>query len=530
MRASAIAAAQASLRQSRSGMESAREVPRSARIKATPRMVRCFSGTDHEVHRERARGQLSSWLREEPNRGLYLPLPTRVEIADQAEEMPLEAEDSQPSMPVSIEDCRARVKVMLENPASGRGAAFIQYTMFIVIMAAVTCAICETIPDMEHELIFHLMEPVFTAVFTCEISMRWWISDSNWDFFSSPFSIIDLLATLPGYIDIVLPLLLSNADSKMAQAEKHKRIISMNSLRAIRLADLMRIVRLLRVLRVANTMRQWEMINVVLRSIYGSLQGILVLISFTTVGTILSSTVAYIFEMGDETKFTSIPASMWWAASTITAVGYGDLVPTTVGGKLTAVTTMFLGTIIMAVCIAVITNSFTIQYQRELYLARMRRLKQQAEDSGHASHEPMTPQRARLYNKNQKPRDALSREPSKQSAIAIAAPELDGDFDGAGGFELEAQNNDIASYVTELEEMTEALMLTFEAYLDQGESRNSPGSSKFKQSGLGRVALEMLRKNSANWFDQARNFSQELATWATDDTSPARNNVASGRS
>ncbi|CAK9031952.1 unnamed protein product, partial [Durusdinium trenchii] len=317
----------ASLRQSRSGMESAREVPRSARIKATPRMVRCFSGTDHEVHRERARGQLSSWLREEPNRGLYLPLPTRVEIADQAEEMPLEAEDSQPSMPVSIEDCRARVKVMLENPASGRGAAFIQYTMFIVIMAAVTCAICETIPDMEHELIFHLMEPVFTAVFTCEISMRWWISDSNWDFFSSPFSIIDLLATLPGYIDIVLPLLLSNADSKMAQAEKHKRIISMNSLRAIRLADLMRIVRLLRVLRVANTMRQWEMINVVLRSIYGSLQGILVLISFTTVGTILSSTVAYIFEMGDETKFTSIPASMWWAASTITAVGYGDLVP-----------------------------------------------------------------------------------------------------------------------------------------------------------------------------------------------------------
>ncbi|CAE7883860.1 KCNB2, partial [Symbiodinium microadriaticum] len=240
-------------------------------------------------------------------------------------------------------------ELMTKNPASGRAAAFVQYTMFIVIMAAaarrvriVTCAICETIPEMEHEYIFHILEPVFTAVFTLEISTRWWVADSNWDFFASPFSIIDMLATLPGYVDIVLPLIL-DADNEMAQAEKHKRIISMNSLRAIRLADLMRIVRLLRVLRVANTMRQWEMINVVLKSIYGSLQGILVLISFTTVGTILSSTVAYVFEMGDDTKFTSIPASMWWAASTITAVGYGDLVPRTVAGKLTAVTTMLFG-------------------------------------------------------------------------------------------------------------------------------------------------------------------------------------------
>lgn len=525
MRASAIAAAQATLRQSRSGIESAREVPRSARHKVTPRMIRCFSGSNHEVQHERAQMRANSWRAcEEPHRGLYLPLPTRVEIADQPEEVVPFQEDDEPSCPVSLEDCRARVKVMLENPASGRVAAFIQYAMFIVIMAAVTCAICETIPDLEQEMIFNLMEPVFTAVFTLEISMRWWISDSNWEFFTSPFSIIDLLATLPGYIDILLPLLLPAADSKVAQAEKHKRIISMNSLRAIRLADLMRIVRLLRVLRVANTMRQWEMINVVLRSIYGSLQGILVLITFTTVGTILSSTVAYIFEMGDETKFTSIPASMWWAASTITAVGYGDLVPTTVGGKLTAVTTMFLGTIIMAVCIAVITNSCTIQYQRELYLARMRRLQQRAEESGQPAQTPMTPQRARLYNKKG---DVSRREPSKEPTIAIAGPELT-DFGGAGfDLEVEQQNDDIATYVTELEEMTEALMLTFEAYLDQGESRGSP-NGKVKQSGLGRVAFEMLRKNSACWFDQARNLSHELATWAAEDHSPAQRSNSQG--
>jgi len=466
--------------------------------------------------------------RENSRQGLYLPLPSRVpegsDGEDNGEENGVQSSQSAGwDVPSSCEDCRLRVKLMLENPASGRAAAFVQYTMFIVIMAAVTCAICETIPEMEHEYIFHILEPVFTAVFTLEISTRWWVADSNWDFFASPFSIIDMLATLPGYVDIVLPLIL-DADNEMAQAEKHKRIISMNSLRAIRLADLMRIVRLLRVLRVANTMRQWEMINVVLKSIYGSLQGILVLISFTTVGTILSSTVAYVFEMGDDTKFTSIPASMWWAASTITAVGYGDLVPRTVAGKLTAVTTMFLGTIIMAVCIAVITNSFTIQYQRELYLARMRRLQQRAEEHGHTNLSPLTPQRARFYSKEP---SSLASSSSRRrltrpiTGEVVRAPPSDrfvgGEFEEDDD-EDPAENDDIASFVKELEEMTEALLLTFEAYLDQGEAKEAtPHTSRSRQSGLGRVALDMLRKNSHVWFDQARSFSQELATWATDD-------------
>ena len=81
-------------------------------------------------------------------------------------------------------------------------------------------------------------------------------------------------------------------------------------------------------------------------------------------------------------------------------------------------------------------------------------------------------------------------------------------------YDRESTIEAILRQVTELEEMTEALMLTFEvvkfspfsprqplafrqAYLDQGESRVN--GAKLKQSGLGRVALEMLRKNSACW-------------------------------
>eukprot|EP00439_Symbiodinium_sp_Y106_P055181 s271_g7.t1 len=223
-------------------------------------------------------------------------------------------------------------------------------------------------------------------------------------------------------------------------------------------------------------------------------------------------------------------------------------VPRTVAGKLTAVTTMFLGTIIMAVCIAVITNSFTIQYQRELYLARMRRLQQRAEEHGHTNLSPLTPQRARFYSKDTgcfRGRGALEyiHEPSSLASSSsrrrltrpitgevVRAPPSDrfvgGEFEEDDD-EDPAENDDIASFVKELEEMTEALLLTFEAlwrdgyaYLDQGEAKEAtPHTSRSRQSGLGRVALDMLRKNSHVWPGTfgARSFSQELATWATDD-------------
>eukprot|EP00439_Symbiodinium_sp_Y106_P028980 s3760_g3.t1 len=236
MRASSIAAAQAAASAAAAalrahghdGAESARDAPRSAREMLSHRLA------------ERRRCQpMVSWSqgpvfsRENSRQGLYLPLPSRVPEGSDGEDngedcwvwlgfgvglsiwlvadadlAPEEngVQSSQSAgwdVPSSCEDCRLRVKLMLENPASGRAAAFVQYTMFIVIMAAVTCAICETIPEMEHEYIFHILdpgEPVFTAVFTLEISTRWWVADSNWDFFASPFSIIDMLATLPGML------------------------------------------------------------------------------------------------------------------------------------------------------------------------------------------------------------------------------------------------------------------------------------------------------------------------------------------
>jgi voltage-gated potassium channel len=60
----------------------------------------------------------------------------------------------------------------------------------------------------------------------------------------------------------------------------------------------------------------------------------------------------------DPQGFSSIPASAWWAAQTLTTVGYGDLVPTTALGQFVAIIAMFLGIATFAIPIAIIGAGF----------------------------------------------------------------------------------------------------------------------------------------------------------------------------
>ncbi len=64
----------------------------------------------------------------------------------------------------------------------------------------------------------------------------------------------------------------------------------------------------------------------------------------------------------DPQGFSSIPASAWWAAQTLTTVGYGDLTPTTPVGQLLAIVAMFIGIATFAIPIAIVGAGFQEEF------------------------------------------------------------------------------------------------------------------------------------------------------------------------
>ncbi len=84
---------------------------------------------------------------------------------------------------------------------------------------------------------------------------------------------------------------------------------------------------------------------------------------------LLASTLAYVFERDAQPElFASVPRAMWWAIVTLTTTGYGDVVPSTVWGRLLAGWVMVSGIAIFALWAGIIANAFTEELRRRDFL------------------------------------------------------------------------------------------------------------------------------------------------------------------
>ncbi|WP_440953097.1 ion transporter [Methanococcoides sp. FTZ1] len=199
----------------------------------------------------------------------------------------------------------------------------------VLSVAVVMLDSVRSISSVHHETLY-LSELFFTALFTIEYILRIICVKSKKRYATSFFGVIDLLAIIPTYLSMLLP------------GSQYLLII--------------RVLRLLRIFRVLKLVQYLSEAEMLVQSLKDSSRKITVFM-FTVLNlVIILGSLMYVIE-GEESGFTSIPRSIYWAIITLTTVGYGDIVPITPLGQAMASIIMVIGYSIIAVPTGIVTHS-----------------------------------------------------------------------------------------------------------------------------------------------------------------------------
>jgi len=224
---------------------------------------------------------------------------------------------------------RERLHEIIFEADTPVGRAF-DVGLLVAIVLSVAAVMLESVDTIRavygRELI--LVEWIFTLLFTVEYALRLACVREPLRFASSFYGIIDLLAIVPTYLSIFVP--------------------GSQSLLVIRT---LRLLRVFRVLKLARFVGEEAVLRAAVR---GSMRKILVFLGAVFTLIVIVGTLMYLIE-GREGGFTSIPQSVYWAVVTVTTVGYGDIAPQTVLGKLVASLLMVTGYGIIAVPTGIVT-------------------------------------------------------------------------------------------------------------------------------------------------------------------------------
>jgi voltage-gated potassium channel len=217
-----------------------------------------------------------------------------------------------------------------------------------LISLNVIAVILETIEGLasNYSIIFEIFEIISVAIFSIEYVLRIWSCNvgakSNRPiskrirFVFTPMALIDLLAILPFYLPMILPL----------------------DLRFLRALRLLRIFRILKVGRYSDALK---ILGSVVRRRKEEL--FITLITIIILLIIFSSLMFYIEGDAQPNAFSSIPAAMWWGIVTLSTVGYGDVYPVTTLGKLLGTIIAILGIGMFALPAGILGSGFVEEIQ-----------------------------------------------------------------------------------------------------------------------------------------------------------------------
>lgn len=208
---------------------------------------------------------------------------------------------------------------------------FFDVLLIVCILLSVLVVMLDSVQSINEHWggLLYAAEWAFTLLFTAEYLTRIYCSPDPKHYVTGFFGLVDLLSVLPTYISLLVP------------GTQYLMVI--------------RVLRVLRIFRILKFVQYVGETNQLLAAFHRSQRKITVFLSSVMALTVIFGSLMYVIEFEDNSGFTSIPISIYWAIVTMTTVGYGDISPMTPLGQFLAAIIMIMGYSIIAVPGGIVT-------------------------------------------------------------------------------------------------------------------------------------------------------------------------------
>ncbi|WP_027878764.1 ion transporter [Mesoflavibacter zeaxanthinifaciens] len=224
--------------------------------------------------------------------------------------------------------------------------------LLLLIITSIILVMLESVEEFAAKYIDFLnaAEWVITILFTIEYIARITVVSQPKKYIFSFYGVVDLLSTIPKYLSFF--------------------ILGSHSLIAFRALRLMRVFRILKLARYVGES------NNLIKALRASRAKIAVFVFFVLIVCVILGAVMYIVESGQDSGFTSIPRSVYWAIVTLTTVGYGDIAPATALGQLISSIIMIIGYGVIAIPTGIVSVEYSKNYKENTQTVKKPTVKQ----------------------------------------------------------------------------------------------------------------------------------------------------------
>jgi voltage-gated potassium channel len=234
---------------------------------------------------------------------------------------------------------KERMYVVIFESDTKMGLLFDRVLIYAILLS-VLVVVLDSVASISKQLHsqFVTLEWMFTILFSIEYIARLYCAKYRWRYATSFYGVIDFLAVVPTYLALLFPELHALIDVRV-----------------------LRLIRMFRIFKLTAYMSEYQHLA---EALSASRRKILVFLSVVLMVVTVMGSIMYVVE-GPSNGFTSIPIAVYWAITTMTTVGFGDITPHTDLGKLISSAMMLMGWGTLAVPTGIVTAEFAHRRNQE---------------------------------------------------------------------------------------------------------------------------------------------------------------------